>query len=55
MNRAGRYFIKTKVLEEAVTRIAALHKKAYDYCPECNLPYPCPTVKIIMEALGDQR
>lgn len=56
MNRANRYWLKSKELESAIERVRNLHKPQ-DFngtliCPECEslgylTPYPCNTIKAL--------
>lgn len=53
MNRASRYWLKFKRLEQAIDRIRDIHRAREDYealiCPICRTAAPCPT----MQALDD--
>lgn len=55
MNRASRYWVKTKSLESAVQRVRDLHRpwsESPNRCVVCDEIYPCRTLKAL-EALEE--
>ena len=57
MNRANRYWLKSKELESVIQRVREVHF-SYELldgygnymnaqCYECRKKYPCPTIKIL--------
>lgn len=47
MNRASRYWKRTKQLEMAIQRVRDLHKPHGVYCMYCVTQYPCRTIKAL--------